>query len=186
MRCSSHWQAAGVLALLAMLSSVWPESFAALDWERGAIGEGQWSRLLTAHLAHLDAHHLLFNLLGLALIVDLLMEAWTATEFSTLMLISALGTSVLLWYCEPELSWYAGMSGLLHGLWAGAALHMCLSRRSALHAFALLALVIKLVFLNDSAGATPVLPISHVYGALSGLLWALMRRLLMISPIRLE
>lgn len=186
MRFSPRWQAAGVLASLALLGGALPDSLAALEWQRSAIADGEWGRVLTAHFVHLDAHHLLFNLLGLALIVDLLMEAWTGTELATLMLVSALGTSVLLWCCEPDVQWYAGMSGLLHGLWAGAALSVCLSHRSVIHACALLALAIKLTWLNNGAGAMPVLPIAHEYGALSGMLWALTRRLLVIAPIRLE
>jgi rhomboid family GlyGly-CTERM serine protease len=186
MRLSPRWLAAAALTLLALLSSARPHYLAALEWERGAMAEGQWPRLLTAHFVHLDAHHLLFNLLGLVLIVDLLMEQWTGSELATLILVSALGTSVLLWCCEPDVRWYAGLSGLLHGLWAGAALYVCLARRSAIHACALLVLGIKLVWLNNGTGATPVLPIAHEYGALSGMLWALTRRLLVIAPIRLE
>lgn len=186
MTLSPRWLAAGALALLALLSGARPESLAALEWQRSAIVDGEWHRVLTAHVAHLDTHHLLFNLLGLAVMVELLMEQWAWVDLATLILVSALGTSLLLWWCEPELRWYAGMSGLLHGLWAGAALHVCLRRRSAIHAAALLALAIKLVWLNHGTGAIPVLPIAHVYGAFSGLLWALMRRLLVLSPIRLE
>lgn len=173
MTTSPRWQAGITLAMLAIMAYAVPDGIAAIEWQRSAIGDGQWACLLTAHFAHLDLHHLLFNLLGLALIVDLLMEHWLWRELSTLILVSALGTSALLWLCEPELQWYAGLSGLLHGLWAGAALQGVLNQRSALHACALLALAIKLTCLNHSSGAMPVLPIAHVYGAASGLLWAL-------------
>ncbi len=186
MRLSPSWQAGLALAALSLLAGVLPGALPALEWERHAIADGQWARLLTAHVAHLDAHHLLFNLLGLALIIDLLMECWRWHALASLLLFSALGTSLLLWFCEPGLQWYAGLSGLLHGLWAGAALDGCLRRRSLLHAGALLALAIKLGWLNQGAGAMPVLPVAHAYGAASGLLWALLRRALTGAPIRLE
>jgi len=172
---SPRWQAGIVLALPALLASAWPEGLPALEWERGAIAHGQWGRLLWAHFVHLDAHHLLFNLLGLALVIELLMEGWTSEKLATLILASALGTSLLLWFCEPTLQWYAGLSGLLHGLWAGAALDACLRRRGWLPAGALLALAVKLAWMNHGAGPLPVLPVAHVYGALSGILWALLR-----------
>ena len=182
----SRWQAGLGLALTALLGMALPDALAALAWQRSAIGDGQWARLLSAHFAHLDAHHLLFNLLGLALIIDLLMEDWHGRDLVTLILASAIGTSLLLWFCEPQLQWYAGLSGLLHGLWAGAAMRVCLQRRSGMHAAALLALAIKLAWLNHGSGAMPVLPIAHVYGAASGIVWALMRRMLIAEPIRLE
>ena len=186
MRLSPRWQAGSALTLLALLGYALPDPVAVLQWEHGAIVDGQWGRLLTAHFAHLDMHHLLFNLLGLALIVELLMEDWTWQAIATLALCGALGTSVLLWFCAPGVQWYAGLSGLLHGLWAGAAMHVCLHRRSALHAAALLALAAKLAWLNHGTGPMPVLPIAHVYGAASGIAWALMRRMLIAAPIRLE
>jgi rhomboid family GlyGly-CTERM serine protease len=185
-RLTPRWQAGLALALLALIASVLPDAVAALAWQRGAIADGQWARLFTAHFAHLDAHHLFFNLLGLALIVDLLLEHWTWSELAPLIAGSALGCGLLLWYVEPELQWYTGLSGLLHGLWAGAALHGCLTRRGRMPLAALLALAIKLVWMNQSSGPMPVLPIAHVYGALSGILCTLMRRVLIVSPFRLE
>src|SRR5271170_6693045 len=38
-----------------------------LRYDRGAIAAGGWWRLLTAHVVHLDAHHLILNELGLVL-----------------------------------------------------------------------------------------------------------------------
>lgn len=186
MKLSPRWQAFFFLTLSAVLCSALPDGFAWLAWERSAIAGGQWLRLFSAHFVHLDAHHLLFNLLGLALIVELLMEDWRWRECATLIIASAPGCCLLLWFCEPQVHWYVGLSGLLHGLWAGAALSVCLSRRSTLHAGALVALAIKLVWMNQGVGPVPVLPIAHGYGALSGLLWALAQRLLIIAPIRLK
>ena len=44
---------------------------ALLRYDRGAIAAGGWWRLLTAHLVHLDAHHLILNELGLVLMWSL-------------------------------------------------------------------------------------------------------------------
>ena len=174
MRLPASWQAGLLLAVLSVLGTVLPDALAALEWQRAAIAGGQWGRLFTGHFAHLGAHHLLFNLLGLALIVDLLLEDWSFAATLALAAASALGISVLLWWLEPDLQWYAGLSGLLHGLWAGAALAGWLRRHQPMALAALLALAIKLAVLNAGDGSMPVVPMAHVYGAASGLLWAVL------------
>lgn len=167
-----------VLGLLAIAGTWIPGALQALAWQRAAIDAGQWTRLCTAHVAHLNGHHLLYNLVGLLLVAELLLEDWRATAIASLGVTSALGTSLLLWYGEPALQWYVGLSGMLHGLWGGAALYGWLRTRAWLHGGALLALAIKLVWLNPGAGVVqsvqgmPVVPVAHLYGAASGLAWA--------------
>lgn len=169
-----RWQAALLLALLSVAGTALPGALAAFGWQRAAIDGGDVFRLLSAHAVHLNLRHLLFNLLGLALLAELLMERWRGTDIMSLCLASALGTSLLLWRFEPALQWYAGLSGLLHGLWGGAALAGWLETRSRLHAGALAALAIKLVWLNPAAAGAglPVVPVAHLYGAASGVAWA--------------
>ncbi len=175
---SPRWQAALLLALLSVAGTALPGALAAFGWQRAAIDGGDVFRPLSAHAVNINLRHLLFNLLGLALLTELLMERWHGTDIVSLCVASALGTSLLLWRFEPALQWYAGLSGLLHGLWGGAALAGWLETRSRLHVGALAALAIKLVWLNPAASATdlPVVPVAHLYGAASGLAWAALIR----------
>ncbi len=175
MKISPRWQCVLWLSALSLLAGLLPRGLEALAWQRDAIADGQWGRILTAHLVHLGPTHLLFNLLGLAVIAELLLEGWRWQDLLSLMLASAVGTSLFLWVGEPELRWYAGMSGALHGMWAGAALAGWLRSRQWLAAGALVALGVKLLALNGGSGAMPVVPVAHVYGAAAGLLWALIR-----------
>lgn len=172
MRLSPPWQAGLLLAALSVPGMVVPGALPSLEWQRAALDAGQWERLFSGHFAHLDARHLLINLLGLALIVDLLLEGWSFAAIIALATASALGTGLLLWHAEPQLQWYVGLSGLLHGLWGGAALAGWLSRHRSFCLAALVALAVKLAFLNSGSGALPVVPVAHLYGAASGLLWA--------------
>ncbi len=181
-RWQTRWHACIALALLSVAATQLPGAHSALEWQRAALDGGQWYRLLTAHFPHLGPYHLLFNLLGLLLISELLLERWRGVEIGSLILTSAIGASGLLWYREPGLQWYVGLSGLLHGLWAGAALSGSLQQRSRLHLAALVALAAKLFWLNAGTAAIKLGPaiavvsVAHVYGAASGLAWAVLRR----------
>jgi rhomboid family GlyGly-CTERM serine protease len=179
MTITPRWHCVAWLLALSLLANRWPGALQALAWQREAIADGQWGRILTAHLAHLDTRHLIFNLLGLVLIAELLLEGWRLRDLLSLLLASALGTSLLLWIGEPGLRWYAGLSGLLHGLWAGAALLGWLRQRNQLAAIALAALALKLLLLDPTSGPTsgptPVVGVAHGYGTLSGILWTLVR-----------
>jgi len=59
------------LVLCTSIASIYPNSLQLLMWDRAAIDAGQWWRLLTAHLVHLDVRHLLLNIFGLLLIVEI-------------------------------------------------------------------------------------------------------------------
>lgn len=171
-----RWQLALSIGVLMLAGALLPGSLGVFRWDRAALAEGQWVRLLTAHLVHLSPMHLLSNLLGLAVLSELLLARWRLGALMSLLLCSALGTSLLLWCFEPQLQWYAGLSGVLHGLWGGAALLGWLCSRQTLFGLALLALAVKLA--ATQAGLMPVtgLPVvgvAHAYGGASGLLWAL-------------
>lgn len=142
-----------------------------LIWEREAIAGGQWWRLLSGHAIHLNERHLLMNLLGLFFVTELLCERTTVPQFMSLIIVSALGVGLLLWLLQPQLQWYAGFSGVLHGLWSGSAGLNWIRDRTRIDLIALLALTVKLAGFNMVIADIPVVPEAHLYGALSGLLW---------------
>src|ERR1700728_5439290 len=85
-----------------------------LRYDRSAIAAGGWWRLLTAHIVHLDVHHLLLNELGLVLMWSLFAEDYDAVEWCVIVLSGALAISCGLWWLSPRVSWYVGDSGVLH------------------------------------------------------------------------
>jgi rhomboid family GlyGly-CTERM serine protease len=159
------------LVLCISAASFYSNSLHWLMWDREAIGAGQWWRLLTAHLVHLDARHLLLNVFGLVLIVEILCRTMTALDLASLLLTSALGVSGLLWYLQPSLQWYAGLSGVLYGVWAAGAALNWVSGRQKLAVCAWIALVVKLILFNRSITSMAIVSVAHVYGAASGLFW---------------
>jgi len=58
-----------------------------LRYDRGAIAAGGWWRLLTAHIVHLDAHHLILNELGLVLMWSLFADDFDAADFIAVVLV---------------------------------------------------------------------------------------------------
>lgn len=87
-----------------------------LQYARSAILHGEVWRVFTGHLVHLGLVHTLLNMSGLVLIVHLFGCLLPVRVWVCCGLLMALGISVGFLLFNPELSYYAGMSGVLHGL----------------------------------------------------------------------
>ena len=62
-----------------------------LRYDRSAIAAGGWWRLLTAHIVHLDVHHLILNELGLVLMWSLFAQDYDAVEWCVIVLVRRAG-----------------------------------------------------------------------------------------------
>ena len=141
---------------------------AALRYDRGAIAAGGWWRLLTAHMVHLDAHHLILNALGLVLMWSLFATDFDAVEWCVIVLTGALAISSGLWWLSPRVGWYVGASGVLHSVMAaGTARH--LSVRAWDRWLLLVFLCAKLAYEQLGGHEPPYVVVdAHLYGAISG------------------
>jgi rhomboid family GlyGly-CTERM serine protease len=146
-----------------------------LRYDRLAIMQGEYWRLLTAHLTHLGWSHLLLNLAGLFLLWILLGDVLSRTGWILLLLVSALAISAGLWLFDPQLRWYVGLSGVLHGILLGGALLLALNG-SREGIYLLLVCVGKLLweqFMGPMPGSEAtaggkVIVNAHLYGAVAG------------------
>jgi rhomboid family GlyGly-CTERM serine protease len=162
-----------VLGFLGLLAAGGPRWAARLQYERSSIGAGEWWRLFSAHWVHLGARHLLLDAAGLVLL-----WALYAREVHPLtwLLVLAGATGAIdagLWWGEPQLQWYLGLSGLLHAFWSAGAAGAAL-RRNILGYLMLAILASKLAIEHYSGSsvvteAFPVVTASHLYGAAGGL-----------------
>jgi rhomboid family GlyGly-CTERM serine protease len=153
-----------------------------LRYLREAILTGQYWRIVTGHLVHLGWAHLLLNLAGLALVWLLFGPLLRTSTWLATAALSAVTASLGLLWLDPQLTWYAGFSGVLHGLFVAGTLAAW--RRGDRGALLLLAaLAAKLVW-EQWQGAAPgsvaliggaVVVDAHLYGAVGGLLGALRR-----------
>ena len=147
----------------------------ALSFDRPAIRSGEAWRLLSGHLVHLGTSHVLLNVAGVALVWLLVGKEFTVLEWALISVFVVVAIDAGLWWLNPELEWYVGLSGALHGwLAAGVVAGMVKRRQDAWLLAALIAA--KLVFEQwqgpvpgsaESAGG-PVIVDAHLYGAIAG------------------
>ncbi len=175
------WGGVAALAVVAvLLESGGGEVRGLLAWDRTAIGAGDWWRLLSGHLVHLGWSHLLLNLAGLAVVAWVVGGAYACWRW---LLIAGLSVAVIdagFWLLDPQLEWYVGLSGVLHGLLVAGLLPGVLARDR--EALVLAACVVAKLAWEQLVGPLPgsaesaggnVIVNAHLYGAVGGLLGAL-------------
>lgn len=169
-------------ALAALLLPLLGGDALRLAWryQRDAIAAGEWWRFVTAHFVHLDAGHALLNSAGLVLLWALFARALRPAAWSLVLLLSIAAIGAGFWWWQPQLKWYVGASGLLHGAFAAGALAQA-RRGDRIAGVALLVLVGKLAW-ERWQGPLPlenpdlVITAAHRYGALGGVLAAILAR----------
>lgn len=91
-----------------------------LDWQRNAIDHGEIWRLITGNLTHTNWPHMIMNSLALAIITFIFRRHLTPAILLKLILgLSCCVGLSLLW---SDMNRYAGLSGVLHGLFAWGAI----------------------------------------------------------------
>ncbi len=157
------------LALLPQAGLTW------LAFDRIAISQGEWWRLVTGNFVHVNLAHGLLNLAGLFLVLALFRHQLTTRLLLIATLPIALATGALTYWLDPGLDRYAGLSGILHGLFVLGALR-CWPTAPRLASLLILFLTLKLVqeqtfpplsgrlpFLADNIAVT-----THLFGAVAG------------------
>ena len=147
-----------------------------MRYDRQGLAHGQLWRLCSAHLVHLNWRHALLNAAALCLLWVLFAGEYTARRWFWIVGGALVGIDAGLWFLRPQVEWYVGASGILHGVLAAGALAGYRHRRES-GALLLLLLIVKLVY-EQSTGMSavdselPVLPDAHLFGVLGGLIGA--------------
>ena len=87
-----------------------------LRYDRTLVESGEWWRLITGHLQHLSWEHLILNAIGLIFVWMLVGDSHTPIQWIIVTFSLAFISSMVFLFNYPELKWYVGMSGVLHGL----------------------------------------------------------------------
>lgn len=145
----------------------------ALRYDRTALAAGQWWRLLSAHIVHLDFDHAALNSLGLVLMWALFARDYRLRQWLAIVLGSIAAIDAGLWLRDLTVAWYVGSSGALHGVMAAGTLaHL---RHRDLDGWILAAFIVAKLAYEQIAGALPfysghasVVVDAHLFGALGG------------------
>ncbi len=176
-RSPTYWLALFVLVLCvalqyAGLAETW-------RFQRQSIAFGDWYLLLTGNFVHLGLGHLWMNMAGFAMIVVLVWQHFNLLEWALVIVFASLVVGLGLYFRDPQVDFYYGFSGTLHGVIIAG----CLAdiRHYPKSAGLLLVLVIGKLSWEQIAGPLPgseetaggaVIVNSHLYGAIGGAIMA--------------
>ena len=144
-------------------------------YHREDIFSGQWWRLISGHFVHVTWMHLVFNVAGLVVIWLIFRDILTQRMWWMLTFGSIVGIDIGLLLFQPEIKWYMGLSGVLHGYFAGGSIQKIRLRGTRGLPYLIL-LIFKLLWeyfdgplpgSADLSGAR-VITEAHLYGAIGG------------------
>ena len=182
-RTSLPWFTTAIFVCVLLIS--WDDPLAStLAFTRGAVGRGEIWRLVTCHLTHWNADHLLWDALMFG-VLGAVVENRGRSNFIGLVIGSAVAISLGTWFLEPSIYEYRGLSGIDSALFTSVAATQLLEARRSDHRLvyglslaALVGFLCKIGFeiatqhtlFVDSAdaGFVPV-PTAHLIGAAAGL-----------------
>ncbi|NND65609.1 MAG: rhombosortase [Gammaproteobacteria bacterium] len=148
-----------------------------LRYERDAIMDGEWWRLISGHWTHLGLSHLLLNLSGLIPLWLLFVNEFRWPTWMWVIICGVIAQAIGFMIFEPQLRWYVGLSGLLHSIFAAGVWAWC-RQKYWLGYIAAVVLLGKLLWEQiagplpssaETAGG-PVVVDAHWYGAIGGVI----------------
>ncbi len=168
-----------IVLISLFIETLGTESKTLLRFNRDFLINQTYWQLITGHLVHLSSNHLMLNLVGFALIWWLFLKNLPWLTWLILFTTSCLGVSLGLYWFNPELSWYVGLSGILHSFFIFGICRNIASgyRYEWLLLFAVSGKLAWEQFFGPMPGSAeaaggPVIVDAHLYGALIGLVMA--------------
>ena len=170
------WIVPGAIVAIALVIAIAGEAGReTFRYDRLAIANGELWRLFSGHPAHLGWSHFALNAGGMALVFYLVGSRFSPREWLLLCILIMLCIDAGFWLLQPQLIWYVGLSGLLHGCLAAGVIDGLRTRQLEDWVIAGL-LVLKLGYeqlvgplpgSEASAGGSVVVA-AHLYGAVAG------------------
>ncbi|WP_282606363.1 rhombosortase [Pelagibius sp. Alg239-R121] len=150
-----------------------------LVWDRAGIDEGEFWRGVTGHFAHSDVEHLVWNLAALSGLAGLLecKYGFSAAKQFSLLAVSAIAISAVVYCFRPNLVRYVGLSGILNGYFILLLWHVWQEYRHPTTPLVALGVIGKVVFEAFAerslfgVGDWPPVPEAHAAGVVTGILF---------------
>ncbi len=182
---AGRWLLPVLVLLVAILLALGGETAEQwLRFDRAAISSGELWRLVTGHFVHLGWSHFALNGAGLVLVWYLVGDVFDWIRWFLIGVFTVITMDIGLWLFDPGLMWYVGLSGLLHGILAAGLMEKL--RKPDKEALILMVLLLgKLAWeqfsgplpgSESTAGGTVVVD-SHLFGALGGVVAAMLLRI---------
>lgn len=112
-----------IVFIIASLIYVLPEALSdSLIYNRDSIITGEYWRFFTGHFVHTNFNHLLLNLTGLTMLWALHGDHYTHKSYCLCFIICAAFCSIGIFYFDPQMIRYVGLSGVLHGIFVWGAI----------------------------------------------------------------
>ena len=176
-RLRDSWVIVALLAVCLVLAAGGDPVRELGRWQRDAIETGQYWRLVSGHLVHLGFGHLWPNLAALVVIGLLFEDMFGNVDWVRIGAASAAAIDLGLYVLDPDVSWYVGLSGVLHGYVAAGALAL-IARRERLGVVLAVGVGAKLIFeqvvgpvpFTAASVGGPVVVAAHLYGVIGALM----------------
>jgi len=139
---------------------------------REAIQQGEFWRIWTGNLVHSNYYHLALNLAGFWVFIFMFKTLIQTSQLIMSLAFLSTGVGFGLYFFNPELYWYAGLSGTLYGLFIIGAVYALIDKDFITGSVIIIVIPVKIIWdhthhtaqLNTDLIGVPVSTDSHIYG----------------------
>ena len=175
------WEVSSIIILALAAYFFSPQSTHLFAFYHNEISQFEFWRFLTASFCHTNFNHLLMNLVGLIVTVLLFLETYQKHSIWPLFIFNSVFVGIGIFYFDPEIQSYVGLSAVLHGLFSFAVIDD-IKRKDKWGWILGVGIIVKIAH-EQIFGASqvtieqiggPVLINGHLYGAIAGIVFYLL------------
>lgn len=110
------WFSVCIMLTVCVTASFSPQTVHQLALVHDRVSDGEIWRILTSQLVHLNINHTMMNLVGYLIISVSFRVEITPKREAIGLLICMLGVGLGIYWFNPEIAWYVGLSGAIWGM----------------------------------------------------------------------